>query len=66
MIPEIGKTYRIDYWHQVEPGEDTTNFYRGNAKCVETFSQDTDIDNNPSMVFDFQTPMNILYLPKKI
>jgi hypothetical protein len=52
MIPEIGKTYKIDYWHQVEPGEDTSDFYKGNAKCVEIPKDETDTNENPVYFFE--------------
>ena len=36
MIPENGKTYRIDYWYQTNEPEDKADFYKGLATCIDS------------------------------
>lgn len=54
MIPEKGKTYKIDYWFQTIEPEDKELFYKGLA----TFTGETDIGQNDETLYIFQCPDN--------
>jgi len=42
MIPEVGKTYKIDYWFQIQDESDREQFYKGPAKCLEAGGETDD------------------------
>jgi hypothetical protein len=56
MIPFKGKTYRIDFWFQINNPEDESSFYKG----LGTFTGETDVSEDGEILYQFETPDNAL------